>query len=102
MPGLWVVWFPWVVPFVGLVACAMVVGCSMLFSLFAFARVVGGVLVCLSFVRGVGLVFLQLVSLLTCWWGMVCCFVVLCVLVLPAPPSRGEGFCHLSSGFVSG
>ena len=43
MPGLWVVWFPWVVPLVGLVACDLVAGLSILLSLVAFARVVGGV-----------------------------------------------------------
>ena len=41
MPGLWVVWFPWVVPLVGLVACALDVGVSLLLSLVAYARAVG-------------------------------------------------------------
>ena len=43
MPGLWVVWFPWVVPLVRLVACDLVVGFSILLSVVAFARVVGRV-----------------------------------------------------------
>ena len=43
MPRLWVVWFPWIVPLVGLVACDLVVVLSILLSLVAFARVVGGV-----------------------------------------------------------
>ena len=47
---------PWVVPLVGLVACALVVGCSLLFSLVAFARVWAG-FGFLSFACGVGLVF---------------------------------------------
>ena len=71
VPGLWVVWFPCVVSLVGLVACALVVGFSLLLSLVAFARVVGGVLVCLSFARSGGLGFLWLVSLLVFFWGLV-------------------------------
>ena len=64
VPGLWVVWFPWVVPLVGLVACALDMGVSLLLSLVAYARAVGGVLVCLSFARGVGLGFF---GCFDCW-----------------------------------
>ena len=57
VPELWVVWFPWVIPLVGLVACALVVGFSLMLSLVAYARVVGRVLVCLYIARCVGLGF---------------------------------------------
>ena len=75
---LWVVWFPWVVPLVGLVACALVVGFSLLFSLVAYARAVGGVLI--SFLPGVwawfGFFLARLpvglyVGLVGCWWSIV-------------------------------
>ena len=64
MPGLWVVCLPWVVPLVDLVICALVVGVFMLFSLFAYARAMGGVLDYLSFARGVGLGFF---GCFVCW-----------------------------------
>ena len=58
MPGLWVMWFPLGWSLGWFVACALVVGLSLLVFLVAFARVVGGVVVCLSYARGVGLVFI--------------------------------------------
>ena len=64
MPGLWVVWFPFGFSLGWFVACALVVGFSFLLSLVAYALAVGGVLVCLSFARGVGL---GLFGWFSCW-----------------------------------
>ena len=71
VPGLWVVWFPWVVPLVGLVACALVVGFSHLLSLVAYARVVGGVWF-VSPLPGVwAWVFFGWFACWPCMWGLV-------------------------------
>ena len=58
VPGLWVMWFPLGWSLGLFVACALVVGLSSLVFLVTFARVMGGVVVCLSCARGVGLVFI--------------------------------------------
>ena len=52
VPGLWVGWFLWVFPLVGFVACGLVVGSSILFSLVAYAWAVGGGGVVYLFPRG--------------------------------------------------
>ena len=98
MPGLWVEWFPWVVPLVVLDAC-------ILDFLFWFPWLpmpglwagFGLSLLC----PGCGLGFLWMVCLLACMWGLGWMMVVLSVEVVALPSVwGGGGFCFVV--FVSG